>query len=704
METHTMNVHILVVSSDGENRSYYEKILTGIKSIKNNMPTSSTLTYEEYKLGHTSHVEKYVDEAQIVLLLLSHRFTGSDFYRKEVEIILQRCNKNGTRVIPVQLSSSAFEHSPLLKGLHPLPSDKRPISQWISPDEGVNNVVNGIRRVSYHILNELGCKVEELEEQDDNAEQDGQQNSATAFNWTDTIAPLSYLTYSAQTQEAKISRLQRLRTIMRTLYERQKIPSTDKPLDEQEIYEIVNPKLDDGYTFQECKADLKYLAQSSNLVRLDDMNSMARSIPTFESLLNKKSYRITSDGKEIERLIEARMHSNKGRLSKSDLDRVKQLLFEINAYLEKVEIKPDDQDEMADKWNSALRDWENIVREATDFFSAMERNAQYHQHSFDKYMQYKDVVITYVQNYADIFLKISHEINEIFVNWSSRKDLLIYNIAQAEKRKPSLEEDQSFEETAETIRRQVTDLEVWFKEGAHVFYARAASEIHRVVDRAISIARYQRSRIDSVEELTCLAMHILRIRNIELSQQIFDAAFAHALPLHLSEDTAGLVQVDVRPQDMLSVWDEAPPMSFPLAPTKQRNTVSTTQKSEGSINDNNASIYSLYEQELQKEVEFQQRFIHLFAQGSIDLRSIGLLQPEDRDMLEDIIDACLNHPNHQYLDQTGIQVLLLNPCEQDFTSLEASDGILFLPCYRLKLQDAQHNEGDLLLVGDTYAH
>ena len=62
---------------------------------------------------------------------------------------------------------------------------------------------------------------------------------------------------------------------------------------------------------------------------------------------------------------------------------------------------------------------------------------------------------------------------------------------------------------------------------------------------------------------------------------------------------------------------------------------------------------------------------------------------EERAILTTVLDSCLTDPNHQYRAPDGTIILLLNPDEQDYAFLHASDGVLLLPRYRLQRQSQE---------------
>jgi hypothetical protein len=58
----------------------------------------------------------------------------------------------------------------------------------------------------------------------------------------------------------------------------------------------------------------------------------------------------------------------------------------------------------------------------------------------------------------------------------------------------------------------------------------------------------------------------------------------------------------------------------------------------------------------------------------------------------EVIDACLGQSQSQYRAPDGSIITLLNPREQLYALLRASDGVLLLPRYRMERQEEEVEE------------
>lgn len=95
-------------------------------------------------------IDKHLNTAQIILLLISQYFMDSDYcYCIEMSQALKRHERGEARVIPVLLRPVYWKRSPFAK-LQPLPKNEKPVmgTSWPSLDEALFDVAEGIRKVA----------------------------------------------------------------------------------------------------------------------------------------------------------------------------------------------------------------------------------------------------------------------------------------------------------------------------------------------------------------------------------------------------------------------------------------------------------------------------------------------------------------------------------------------------------------------------
>lgn len=91
-------------------------------------------------------INHYMKEADIILLLVSSDFIGSNYcYEVEVTEAMKRHHAKTARVIPVILRPCDWQEDTPFKDLLAAPKDGRPITKWPNEDEAFLDVVRQIR-------------------------------------------------------------------------------------------------------------------------------------------------------------------------------------------------------------------------------------------------------------------------------------------------------------------------------------------------------------------------------------------------------------------------------------------------------------------------------------------------------------------------------------------------------------------------------
>jgi len=98
-----------------------------------------------------SSIDTRLNEAEIVLLLISPDFMNSRYCRLETERALKRRSAGETTVIPVVLRSVDWASSDLGQ-LQALPKDGKAVRTWANQDEGLLDVAKGVRKTVETLL------------------------------------------------------------------------------------------------------------------------------------------------------------------------------------------------------------------------------------------------------------------------------------------------------------------------------------------------------------------------------------------------------------------------------------------------------------------------------------------------------------------------------------------------------------------------
>ncbi len=92
-------------------------------------------------------IKRHLNEAQVILLLISPAFIASDFcWGIEMTRAMERHEAREAVVIPIILRSCDWKGAPFGK-LQGLPKDMKPVKDWADRDQAFTNIAQGIRRV-----------------------------------------------------------------------------------------------------------------------------------------------------------------------------------------------------------------------------------------------------------------------------------------------------------------------------------------------------------------------------------------------------------------------------------------------------------------------------------------------------------------------------------------------------------------------------
>jgi hypothetical protein len=93
-------------------------------------------------------INKNLDTADIVLLLISADFLASDYcWDIEIQRAMQRHEEKSAVVIPVLLRPCDTEKADFMT-LQGLPKNFKPVTTWLNPDEAFTDIAKGIRAVA----------------------------------------------------------------------------------------------------------------------------------------------------------------------------------------------------------------------------------------------------------------------------------------------------------------------------------------------------------------------------------------------------------------------------------------------------------------------------------------------------------------------------------------------------------------------------
>src|SRR5947207_2276092 len=95
----------------------------------------------------SKEIERYLEESQVILLLISADFLASDYcYGREMRRALEKHATGEARVIPILLRPVDWSTTPLAQ-LQAVPQDAKPVTTWSNRDTAWASVAKSIRLV-----------------------------------------------------------------------------------------------------------------------------------------------------------------------------------------------------------------------------------------------------------------------------------------------------------------------------------------------------------------------------------------------------------------------------------------------------------------------------------------------------------------------------------------------------------------------------
>jgi uncharacterized protein (TIGR02677 family) len=512
----------------------------------------------------------------------------------------------------------------------------------------------------------------------------------TAFKPSGPITLFNYLTPISD-------RIDWYRSIMRVFLQRSR--EYRYQLTAQDVLDSMHlsqPYSEQEYYLETCKNDLNRLVSWGNLTTLYD-TSRVTTITDFRSPV--LLYQATQEALAIENFLaeQARIGASEGGLYQGDLPRIWDALQLLNDWLQqdRTTLTGERCQEIAEQWRVAFTTWERVTNDAAQYLGSMNRNSQ-QAINIETFLAYKNIVVLYVQSFAQQLVDYSNAIRTLLASWSQdgTQSLLMDIVASTPPPLQSVAENQEL--WREDVTRQIAALEQWFTREINVnmFLKSAHDAVEKVVQRAHLLATSMRPQTDYVSMLHKLANELLLVEDVETAQTLFAVSFSISLPIHLPEGVTGTPVVAERSRSR-PTWQAEPTVTRTMRALYrgaiERNMEQPMRQNEAAL----LAIKQEYEAELQAQ---RQRFERLFQTPLLDMGALQTITPDERQLLMAIVDSCLNSPINEYILPDGAIVTLLNTDEQRYVALKARDGVLTLPRYRLQIQRSEQSEAVLMEI------
>jgi uncharacterized protein (TIGR02677 family) len=448
----------------------------------------------------------------------------------------------------------------------------------------------------------------------------------------------------------------------------------------EDILAEMRERLDPTYTSEKCDSDLATLKSWGNLITIFDPRH-AQTIAAFRN--RKLLYQATPEAIALETFLEEQvaLTNNRGSLRQGEISRLWESLARIDGWLNQPKLSAENSRQLAEEWQHAFDTWSTMAREVAQYLAQMINASQQSRADLEAYLTYKDAVIAYVQGFASALARQTSHFAALFAAWSADGKLNRFlDIVAEYLDPPALAARRTDEVRRHDARQQWDALTTWFAPGrnADTFRRNAITEIDTLLRRAASLAAGSRMTMSFTTILDRLAHELANTRDSERAQKIFSAAFANQLPVHFSEHFIGRTHEDSPSR----VWDAPPSVTIRLRPVSQANR--TLYAAEAIIADQRVAIQSMLDEQQERDAIERARIEGLFPDGEFVVGDSRVVTPDERSLLLGFIDSCLGDVDHRFQARDRSVIVLSNPDERHYGMLRARDGLLILPCYRLK--------------------
>lgn len=612
-------------------------------------------------------IDTHLNNADIVLLLISSDFMASENCQVEIEKAIKRHKTRPICIISIILRECLWEVDATISNYQVLPSDGKPVMNWGDKDAAFTDITRGIKKVIDDIL------AQELQET-------LEQETKSRFDPLREIALFKYLVATNNGND----RIAPRRALMRFMLEQSK--AGNYSINQQEIFREMQEFLDER---TDLRTDLAFLVQHRNLNKTRGFKDTGDGLIEKFEISDEFIYTASHYALEIEGMIDGWRYSRPsgGALDRTKLVIVQKNLQELNTYLS----RPEDLSfnflhTIQETWNQILDNWKQLSRDIWLYLSNLENDARKDLYNLEAYNNFKSGIRNYIERFEKSLTEIAPGICEIFATWTDReKERLVLYISTKHAKFGSHEEERQISPAMlkADIYQHIASIQNWFLVQVPQFHRQARHEIHHIVSQARMLSAYFSNRLKNATYLQELANICLECNSAEEAQQVFMLAFAHIQPLYFSQSALPEPGI-VEETDTVSPW-LAPAPYKPVLRLISREKQNTTTMPIIEKSEQKKTQRDLQQSGLQNEADDWNMLKQLLASLPLDLGSLihTTIDATFSILLEQIISNCLNDPDSRYAGRDGSIIVLRNPSEQRYIHICVTNGVFYLPRYTL---------------------
>jgi uncharacterized protein (TIGR02677 family) len=447
----------------------------------------------------------------------------------------------------------------------------------------------------------------------------------------------------------------------------------------EEVYSsVMEWKLLDDYSLEQCQRDLETLTEWKNLTARHDGGRAT----TIEEYLRKRfRYQMTPYTIEIERMLEnlEKIQGYGGSLEPTLLER---LLNQIKRIRETPEWA---EGEALQLWRDLQNAFRQLHESASDYLASLQTTKAEELMLTEQFLVFKDTLTHYLRNFVIGLQRYGGQLEAILQETDPEIWQVFLNaVVTEEASMPSLEEPLTNEERMVRRQEEWVIFVQWFTGTDHeasdvIFLERATKDsIAKMLKHALAIQEKYKWGISRKRELDYLGQWFLRLEDTEDAHRLG----AYTFGLYRTRHFQGEGERTSDSAD-LSMWDERPIIRELKSRSRMQRKAGATE----AIRDRKE------QQQMTKaaflagkaiEDEILQKWV---ARGEFSMSDLEPLSSLERTFLLTWIGRCMASRSRRIQTPDGLEIRLFEPDNGQRAKLVFADGVLDLPDYRMFLQE-----------------
>lgn len=490
------------------------------------------------------------------------------------------------------------------------------------------------------------------------------------------VPELSYLT---------AQNVARYRAIMRFIYlEYQRLRYWLRP---EEIYEGVRGwGVLEGYTLEQCMADLEALKNWGNLASRHDGG---RAMSLEEYMRKKSQYLLTPYSIEIERMLEAleKVKGYGGSLETTYFDTIAACVHEIREKADTFE-----QGEALHNWEKLYVAFKTMHDNAADFIASIHSIQAEEMMATEGFLQLKDNLVNYLQHFVKSLQRSAYRIEgQLMRIGDGLRDLYLDKVLEDELRKPRLEEGKTPEELADEFRQGWQNVRRWFigddRQASELTLLEKATKeaIAKVVRSAVRLQERRRGGVSRRNDLETLGRRFAELDSVQDAHRLAAYAFGLFPTRHLQGTDAR----DTERADA-STWDEPPNIRLIRSRSRKRSARSSTEPMR-----THAAKREAYREQIEAQLAKERAFVErMRGFGAIAVAELPELRAMERMRLLQWIGRCTASASRTFTTADGHRVAVWVPEPHEEPGLlRCTDGDLAMPNYVIEITGGGPDHG-----------